>query len=127
MEDLNQKASQFAQFKAAERTFLAWVRTGVALVGLGFVVARFNLFLKVLKSAHRSHPTDPFSLSRWIGLALVGAGICVVLFAGHLLKRDLASIRSLHFDIRKPVAEYLLVIAVGLIGVLLLAYLFLTS
>ena len=31
---------------AAERTLLAWVRTGLALMGLGFVVARFGLFLR---------------------------------------------------------------------------------
>ena len=28
---------------AAERTFLAWVRTGLALMGFGFAVARFRL------------------------------------------------------------------------------------
>ena len=33
---------------AAERTFLAWVRTGLALTGFGFVVARFGLFLREL-------------------------------------------------------------------------------
>jgi len=31
---------------AAERTLLAWVRTGLALMGFGFVVARFGLFLR---------------------------------------------------------------------------------
>ena len=34
---------------AAERTFLAWIRTGLALMGFGFVVARFGLFLKQLE------------------------------------------------------------------------------
>ena len=33
---------------AAERTFLAWIRTGLALMGFGFVVARFGLFLRQL-------------------------------------------------------------------------------
>ena len=33
-------------FFAAERTFLAWIRTGLALMGFGFVVARFGLFLR---------------------------------------------------------------------------------
>lgn len=31
-------------FFASERTLLAWLRTGVALIGLGFVVSRFGLF-----------------------------------------------------------------------------------
>ena len=34
---------------AAERTFLAWIRTGIALMGFGFVVARFGLFLQQLR------------------------------------------------------------------------------
>ncbi len=35
-------------YMAAERTFLAWIRTGIALMGFGFVVARFGLFLREL-------------------------------------------------------------------------------
>jgi uncharacterized membrane protein YidH (DUF202 family) len=31
-------------YMAAERTFLAWIRTGIAFMGFGFVVARFGLF-----------------------------------------------------------------------------------
>jgi putative membrane protein len=43
-------------FFAAERTLLAWVRTALALIGLGFVVARFGLFLRLV----RPHPNgDP--------------------------------------------------------------------
>ncbi|AHC51394.1 membrane protein [Sulfolobus acidocaldarius SUSAZ] len=34
---------------ANERTFLAWIRTGIALIGFGFVIARFALFLEVLR------------------------------------------------------------------------------
>lgn len=33
---------------AAERTLLAWVRTGLAMMGFGFVVARFGAFLRLL-------------------------------------------------------------------------------
>ena len=33
-----------SDYLAAERTFLAWIRTGLALMGFGFVVARFGLF-----------------------------------------------------------------------------------
>jgi uncharacterized membrane protein YidH (DUF202 family) len=38
-------------YLAAERTFLAWIRTGLALMGFGFVVARFGLFLTELQIA----------------------------------------------------------------------------
>ncbi len=35
-------------FFASERTLLAWVRTGIAVVGLGFLVSRFGLFLRLV-------------------------------------------------------------------------------
>ena len=38
---------------AAERTFLAWIRTGLALMGFGFVVARFGLFLRELTAVQK--------------------------------------------------------------------------
>ena len=43
---------------AAERTFLAWIRTGLALMGFGFVVARFGLFLQQLQVIQRARQ-DP--------------------------------------------------------------------
>lgn len=35
---------------AAERTFLAWIRTGLGLMGVGFAVARFGLFLRQMSA-----------------------------------------------------------------------------
>jgi putative membrane protein len=55
---------------AAERTLLAWVRTGLATIGLGFVVARFGLFLRML----RTGPDAPTHL----GSTLIGVGLVVL-------------------------------------------------
>ena len=61
-------------FFAAERTFLAWIRTGLALMGFGFVVARFGLFLREI-SAMQGGPPPPAGLSRWFGIGLIGLGV----------------------------------------------------
>ncbi len=65
---------------AAERTFLAWIRTGLALMGFGFVVARFGLFLREL-SMRNSQPsqfsTQTTGPSLWLGTALVIVGVIV--------------------------------------------------
>jgi putative membrane protein len=62
---------------AAERTFLAWIRTGLALMGFGFVVARFGLFLREMQIAqHLSSPAS-YGLSLWFGTALIAAGVLV--------------------------------------------------
>ena len=66
---------------AAERTLLAWVRTGLAFMGFGFVVARFGLFLRELASGRGAPaPPDP-RLSLWIGTALVLLGVVVTVSA----------------------------------------------
>jgi putative membrane protein len=65
---------------SAERTLLAWVRTGLAMMGFGFVVARFGLFLNELAAARGSPPPDP-DRSVWLGAALVILGAAVNLLA----------------------------------------------
>ena len=60
-------------YLAAERTFLAWIRTGVALMGLGFVVARFGLFLRELEVTRAPQPqSSGFSVYFGTGLLVLG-------------------------------------------------------
>lgn len=59
-------------FFAAERTLLAWIRTGLAVMGLGFVVARFGLFLRML--AHGANAAPPATTSNVLGVAFVLLG-----------------------------------------------------
>jgi putative membrane protein len=59
-------------FFAAERTLLAWVRTSLGLIGLGFVVARFGLFMQLF--AERSATDASSHASPWIGVALALLG-----------------------------------------------------
>jgi uncharacterized protein (DUF302 family)/uncharacterized membrane protein YidH (DUF202 family) len=71
-----------SDYLAAERTLLAWIRTGLALMGFGFVVARFGLFLQELQVAQHTHAAHSFGFSLWFGTALIAVGVFVNVFAG---------------------------------------------
>jgi putative membrane protein len=58
---------------AAERTMLAWLRTGIAIMAFGFVVARFGLFLRLVQ-VQGGAPAGQ-GISPFLGTALVGIGV----------------------------------------------------
>ena len=67
---------------AAERIFLAWIRTGIAFMGFGFVVARFGLFLREIALTNNmtvAQHNNGFSMP--VGVTLIVAGILVNLIA----------------------------------------------
>lgn len=64
---------------AAERTMLAWIRTGLALTGFGFVVAKFNFFFRETISGS----------SLWLGLVLVILGVAINFYAGISYSKNL--------------------------------------
>jgi len=78
--DMKQRAS-LSDYLAAERTFLAWIRTGLALMGFGFVVARFGLFLQQIQVVEHAPSAQSYGLSLWFGTALIAVGVVVNLFS----------------------------------------------
>ena len=66
---------------AAERTFLAWLRTGIALMGFGFVVARFGLFLRELAANNEPTQLPHAGFSLPVGILLIVLGILVNVIA----------------------------------------------
>ena len=73
---------------ANERTFLAWVRTGIAVIAFGFVIEKFNLFVLTIASstsaevAHRlrlDRLAEP--LGRYGGLVLILGGLALIVAA----------------------------------------------
>ena len=76
-----QKAG-LSDYLAAERTLLAWVRTGLALMGFGFVVARFGLFLQEFQVVQHTQPAQSYGFSLWFGTALIAVGVATNGFSG---------------------------------------------
>jgi putative membrane protein len=68
-------------YLAAERTFLSWIRTGIALMGFGFVVARFGVFLREFVQNSTTNVEHHTGFSLPVGVALIGTGIVVNVIA----------------------------------------------
>jgi putative membrane protein len=73
---------------AAERTLLAWQRTGIALIGLGFVVERFGLFMRMVAGG-AALPKGYGHASLVFGVAFLLIGSAVSLIAAWQFRRFL--------------------------------------
>lgn len=74
------KVDRQREHQANERTFLAWIRTSIALIGFGLGITRFGIFLKQLETSltsatNRIYPTITYET---LGILLVSFGIAVI-------------------------------------------------
>lgn len=67
-------------YLAAEQTFLSWIRTGLALMGFGVVLARFGQEMHEFNPSAPAPPI-PHGLSVWFGITLVITGVLGNIFA----------------------------------------------
>jgi putative membrane protein len=124
----------YSDHAANERTFLAWVRTGVAVVAFGFVVEKFNLFVLAIASAsspdagHRlqvQRLSGP--LGRYDGLILILIGLALIVVAAARFMRTGRMIDDEVVHTASSVrAELIISAALALIVAALSAYLVLS-
>ncbi len=109
---------------ANERTFLAWIRTSIAIMGFGFVVVKFALFIKqislVLNNKQTVLPGKGYSSD--IGILLLGIGVLMA-FYSYIRYRIIE--KQLINKAYKPslLPSLLLTLAILIIGILLVVYL----
>jgi uncharacterized membrane protein YidH (DUF202 family) len=108
---------------ANERTFLAWIRTSIAIMAFGFVVEKFSLFVKQLSYYLGKEATPPpTGYSSVIGVILVGLGAAMGVLA---FIRYRSVDRQIDEDTYAPskVLSVLLALSVLVIGFFLVLYL----
>jgi putative membrane protein len=111
---------------AAERTLLAWVRTGLAMMGFGFVVARFGLFLREVAFERGLPPQQRLGVSLWIGTTMVLLGVAVNLCAAVKHWKTVQRLdRGQPLRFRPLSLGIVVALLLGLLGLLIAIYLIL--
>jgi putative membrane protein len=84
-----------------EQTLLAWVRTGLALMGFGFVLARFGLFLEQFEQAQQvhKHGSKPVHISLVFGVVLILLGVAVNVISAWMHRPYLVRFRQGETDL----------------------------
>ena len=117
---------RYSDHAANERTFLAWVRTAIAVMAFGFVIERFDLFLQVIAPQAAQRQISPHGqlFANAAGLAFIAIGIVMIVVAGWRFARTAKDIES---DNEVPSAgarfDVGLAVLIGLLGVALFLYL----
>jgi putative membrane protein len=119
-------AADLRDYLAEERTFLAWIRTGLTLMGFGFVVARFGLFLQVMQITQGGSAAQSHGLSPWIGTAFIAAGVAVNLLSIRRHLRLVGDLNRGQFADRGPSRmAVILALFLALVGAAMALYLIL--
>lgn len=117
----NKTNDKSREFQANERTFLAWVRTSIALMGFGFVIVKFNLFLKQISFVLQAEDFSEKPHGTTVGTIMVAIGLIIAIFAYIQFNRNA---RQLATNTYAPATKLplllTLIIAVG--GAFLVAY-----
>jgi len=116
-------------FFAAERTLLAWLRTGLTIVALGFVVSRFGLFVRLLALQSPGAASAPHShWSAALGVAFVIVGSLSIVVAAIQHRRFIATLPQV--DLPPSYSRGFAIVlsfVVGALGIALAAYLLLAQ
>ncbi|GAB3414381.1 YidH family protein [Niabella aquatica] len=108
---------------ANERTFLAWIRTSIGIMGFGFIVVKFSMFIRqVSQIVGKQVTAPPTGYSGIIGVILVAIGSLTAAMAYINYKKIEKQIASDNYSSSNPLITYLTA-GMVLISVILIWYL----
>ncbi len=108
------EASKIRDHLSNERTFLAWIRTGISLIGLGFVVARLGVFLREIAGQANVGVTRSLVL----GIILIVLGAAMNVFA---LRNYFKTYKQIETDTFQPPSNELIAFAAATVGMAIVA------
>jgi len=111
-------------YLAAERTFLAWIRTGLSLMGFGFVVARFGLFLREMEFSQHPLALHSARFTLWVGTALILIGVVVNVLSAVQHIQFVRAVKSSSEPVERPATMAVVIaLVLAVTGVAMTIYL----
>lgn len=110
---------------ANERTFLAWVRTSVAIVVFGFAIGRFAIAMRQL-TEFQGHASRNTGLSVWLGMSAMLAGVIMAVAGLVRYRKTRAQLEAGAFEPAGFVVDLVAILTV-LFGLALAGYLIYTQ
>ena len=86
-DDEEDSSERLQQYLANQRTFLSWVRTSIALIGLGFAIERFSIFLQQFRliadpdTAGNAASATAHEYSALVGIGMIVVGTGLIIYA----------------------------------------------
>lgn len=112
---------------ANERTFLAWIRTGVGIMAFGFVVVKFSLFVRQLSLAlGEPVPQPQRGYTAILGISLVVVGALCNVFAWLQYRHTTRRLNEGNYTSSSPLTGLIMII-LSLMSILLIGYLVITT
>lgn len=112
-------------FFAAERTLLAWNRTSLTLMGFGFIIERFGLFLRLVLAQQGEDVGFERGVAYWVGLAFIAMGSIIAVASTVQYRQVLRALRPVEIPERYAVNMGVIVnLFVAVLGLGLIVYLF---
>jgi putative membrane protein len=121
----NANSNRARDHLANERTFLAWVRTGAAIVVFGFAIGRFSIAMRQL-TALQGHPVRTAGISVWMGAFTIVAGVMLVVAGLARYRKTRAQLDAGTFEPAGFVVDLITVLTV-VFGLVLAGYLIYTE
>lgn len=116
---------RYTDHSANERTYLAWIRTAIALMAFGFLIEKFDLFIETLRFSAGVNPIPPASkITEMVGVGLFLMGILLIVLATWRFFADKRHIEADEdFAYGRNYTSLVLSILMVMVGGILLAYL----
>ncbi len=116
---------RYTDHSANERTYLAWIRTAIAIMAFGFLIEKFDLFIETLRlSAGITRILPTSEITAMVGIGLFGLGVVLIMLATwrfFACKRHIESETDFPYDL--TYTTLILSVLMVMVGGMLLTYL----